>query len=172
MRRALEIAEKSLGPDHLNVAIGLNNLALLLRDTNRIAEAEPLMRRALNIDEKSFRPDHPNVAIRLNNLASLLQATNRLDEAEPLFHRAVKILAVSLGNDHPNTKVVANNYRFLLRKRGASRKRRRRRSWRRCGGSDGADLKPSWPGLSRPSTPERDRETRVTARGCPRQARA
>ena len=43
-RRALAIDEKSFGPDHPNVAIGLNNLALLFRDTNRLAEAEPLYR--------------------------------------------------------------------------------------------------------------------------------
>ena len=49
MRRALAIDEKSFGPEHPNVARDLNNLALLLKDTNRPAEAEPLMRRALAI---------------------------------------------------------------------------------------------------------------------------
>ena len=53
MRRALAIDEKSLGPEHPNVAIRLNNLAALLQATNRLAEAEPLMRRALAIDEQS-----------------------------------------------------------------------------------------------------------------------
>ena len=96
IRRALAIDEKSFGPDHPNVAIGLNNLALLLQATNRLAEAEPLMRRALAIDEKSFGPDHPDVAIDLNNLAMLLQDTNRLAEAEPLYapracHRREKL---------------------------------------------------------------------------------
>ena len=64
MRRALAIDEQSYGPDHPNVAIRLNNLALLFQDTNRLAEAEPLMRRALAIDEQSYGPDHPDVAIR------------------------------------------------------------------------------------------------------------
>jgi Tetratricopeptide repeat len=41
MRSALAIEEKSFGPDHSNVALLLNNLALLLRDTKRLAEAEP-----------------------------------------------------------------------------------------------------------------------------------
>jgi hypothetical protein len=36
-RRALAITEKSLGPEHPNVAIRLNNLAVLLSDTNRLA---------------------------------------------------------------------------------------------------------------------------------------
>jgi Tetratricopeptide repeat len=58
--------------EHPNTAIRLNNLALLLRDTHRLAEAEPLFLRALAITEKSFGPEHPNVAIRLNNLAGLL----------------------------------------------------------------------------------------------------
>jgi hypothetical protein len=51
------------------VAIGLNNLAVLLRTTKRLAEAEPLMCRALAIGAASCGPDHPNVANRLNNLA-------------------------------------------------------------------------------------------------------
>ena len=54
MRRALAIDERSLGADHPNVARDLSNLAQLLKDTNRLAEAEPLMRRALAIDEKSL----------------------------------------------------------------------------------------------------------------------
>jgi hypothetical protein len=64
MRRALEIDEQSFGSNHPNVAIRLNNLAQLLKDTNRLQEAEPLMRRALQIDEQSFGSNHPNVAIR------------------------------------------------------------------------------------------------------------
>jgi hypothetical protein len=41
MRRALTIDEAAYGPEHPNVAIRLNNLALLLQDTNCLAEAEP-----------------------------------------------------------------------------------------------------------------------------------
>jgi hypothetical protein len=41
------------GPDRPEYAAALNNLAQLLEDANRLAEAEPLMRRALAITEKS-----------------------------------------------------------------------------------------------------------------------
>ena len=41
------------GPDRPDVAPALGNLATLLQDTNRLAEAEPLMRRALAM--RSFR---------------------------------------------------------------------------------------------------------------------
>jgi tetratricopeptide repeat protein len=46
LKRALVIDEKSYGPEHPKVAIRLNNLAQLLKNTNRLAEAEPLDRRA------------------------------------------------------------------------------------------------------------------------------
>jgi len=112
-RRSLAI-EEGIDPNSSEVAIRLNNLAQLLKDTNRLAEAEPLMRRALKIDEDSFGQDHPNVAIRLNNLAQLLQATNRLAEAEPLMRRAVEIFEASLGPDHPNSQIGRGNLEALL----------------------------------------------------------
>ena len=49
MRRPLKIDEASFGEHHPPVAIRLNNLATLLKDTNRMGEAEPLMRRALEM---------------------------------------------------------------------------------------------------------------------------
>ena len=80
MRRALSIDETSLGPDHPNVAIRLNNLAQLLKDTNRLAEAEPLMRRAVAILEASLPDHHPWVQTGRRNLNALLEA---IEAAKP-----------------------------------------------------------------------------------------
>jgi tetratricopeptide (TPR) repeat protein len=113
LAKALSIREKLLDPDHRDVAVSLNNLALLLKETNRPSEAEPLYRRALAIEEKSYGPNHPDVARDLNNLALLLQDTNRLSEAEPLLRRALAIDEKSYGPDHPHTKLVQENLRFL-----------------------------------------------------------
>ncbi len=117
MRRALQVDELRFGHDHPNVATDLNNLALLLKATSRLAEAEPLMRRALQIDELCFGHDHPSVATRLSNLATLLHDTNRLAEAEPLMRRALLILVEftrRIGREHPHLDVVLSNYRGLL----------------------------------------------------------
>ena len=89
----------------------------MLKDTNRLAEAEPLVRRALAIDEASYGAEHPNVAIRLNNLAQLLQATNRLAEAEPLMRRGLEVLlhfTEQTRYRHPNLAAGTENYRGLL----------------------------------------------------------
>src|SRR6185312_4735414 len=109
-----DIDERAFGAEHPNVAINLNNLAQLLKATNRLNEAEPLMRRALGIDEKAFGAEHPNVARDLNNLALLLRATNRLNEAEPLMRRALEIDEKSFGAEHPNVAIRLNNLAKLL----------------------------------------------------------
>ena len=99
-----------------NTATILNNLALLLRATNRVAEGEPLMRQALAIYEKSNEPEHPNLATALNNLAAVLQDTNRLAEAEPLMRRALAIDEKSHGPNHPDVARDLNNLALLLQK--------------------------------------------------------
>lgn len=118
MRRALAMDEASFGPEHPEVARGLNNLAQLLKATNRLAEAEPLMRRALSINEKSFGPDHPEVARDLSNLAGLFVATNRWVEAEQLFGWALAIYEASFGLGHPEVARVLNNLAYLLQTTG------------------------------------------------------
>ena len=108
MRRALDHRRgQSYGSDHPDVATDLNSLALLLKATNRLAEAEPIYRRALAISRQSLGPNHPHVAISLNNLAALLHATNRIAEAEPLMRRALAIDEENpaLGPDHPNVAI-------------------------------------------------------------------
>src|SRR6266516_2917658 len=87
------------------VAKDLNNLAGLLRATNRLTEAEPLYRRALAIDEKSYGPNHPEVATDLNNLALLLMDAKRLGEAEPLHRRALAIDEKSFDPEHPTVAI-------------------------------------------------------------------
>ncbi len=114
MRRSLAIDETSLGELHPKFALGLNNLAQLLKATNRLSEAEPLMRCALAIDEASLGEHHPNIAKDLNNLALLLQDTNRLFEAELLMRRALAIDEASLGEHHPKVAIRLNNLAQLL----------------------------------------------------------
>ena len=54
-RRAVERTR----PDNPSYALRLNNLAVLLRATNRLAEAEPLYRRALAITRRRTAPTTP-----------------------------------------------------------------------------------------------------------------
>ena len=98
-----KISEKTLGKEHPAVAIRYNNLAGLLEDQGKYAEAEPLYRRAIEIGEKTLGKDHPDVARLYNNLASLLKDRGKFAEAEPLYLRAIEIFQASLGPEHPKT---------------------------------------------------------------------
>jgi len=62
-RKALAVAEKTLGPHHLSVAKSLNNLGVLYAVQGQYAQAEPPYNRALAIREKALGPDHPDVAM-------------------------------------------------------------------------------------------------------------
>jgi hypothetical protein len=67
----LLIFDNALGPEHPDTAIGVNNLACLLRNQSDLAEARPLFERALAIREKMLGPEHPNTAIVRQHLTEL-----------------------------------------------------------------------------------------------------
>jgi tetratricopeptide (TPR) repeat protein len=86
--RALSIKEKLLGPQHPDVAMTLNNLAVLYKTQQRYDEAENFYRRALSIFERALDPTHQKVITALMNLARLLQKVGRSREALDLEARA------------------------------------------------------------------------------------
>ena len=77
MRRALVVLETSYGLYHPHTATPLIGLAELLKATNRLLEAEPLMRRGVTIlrrFEEQTGHEHPHWQLVLRNYRSLLRA--------------------------------------------------------------------------------------------------
>jgi hypothetical protein len=95
----MAIDEASYGPDHPNVAIRLNNLAALLKDTDRLSEAEPLMRRSVAILIVSRRQgfQHPNLETSFMNYTSLL---HRMGYSEAEIQARLRNLLPET-NDYP-----------------------------------------------------------------------
>ena len=52
--KALKVAEETFGTNHINVALSLDNLAVLYQDLGKYAEAEPLFKRAMEIEKKAL----------------------------------------------------------------------------------------------------------------------
>ena len=71
----------------------LSNVAILLKNQGRLAEAETLQRERLALRRASARLPgacpHPNTLGALGNLAVNLQKQGKLAQAEPLFSEAV-----------------------------------------------------------------------------------
>src|SRR5713226_4306581 len=87
-KQALEIQEKTLGPESPEVAVTLSSLAVLYQDQSANAEAEPLYRRSIAIWEQQPGTD-TLVATSLSNLAALYHDERKDEQAVPLYNRAL-----------------------------------------------------------------------------------
>ncbi len=99
-KRLLEARETVLGPDHINVADALNNLAGLYMDTDQPKKAKPLLERALTICKGDDRTSERLRAIVLDNLAELHRDQGRLDPAESAAREALALRKEQYGENN------------------------------------------------------------------------
>lgn len=92
LKQALIIWEKSIRPDHPDVARILNRLGALKWEQGKYAEAEQLYQRAQFILEKALGPNHPDVTRVLNNLAILYADQGKYAQAEPIYKQVLSVL--------------------------------------------------------------------------------
>lgn len=96
-QQALAIDEQVYGPEHLEVATDLNNLACLYWNQGKYAETEPLFQHALAIRQQQLGHEDPDTAEALQNLACLYQTQGNDEEAKQMFQAAVMIDEHSTG---------------------------------------------------------------------------
>ena len=118
LRRELEGRERQLGADHPDTLHVVNDLAALLQNQGKLAEAEPLFRRAREGCEQQRGAQHPSTLTSVNNLAVLLKEQGKLAEAEPLFRRALEGREQQLGAQHLDTLTSVNKMAGLLEAQG------------------------------------------------------
>ena len=118
-KRAIALAETTLGPDHPEVAMLLIKLASLQMEQKRYGEAEPLCLRALPILENVLGAGHPSVAKFLNDVVARLRVKQgKYAEAEPLYVRALAIREKALGPNHPDVAASLSKLGELYVKQG------------------------------------------------------
>lgn len=115
LERALAICESRVGPDHLDTAECLSNLALVLYNLRDLERACRLHERALHIRETQLPPDRPDIARSLTNLGAALRPLDKLARARELHERALVIFEASLGPEHPETARCLKNLALVLR---------------------------------------------------------
>lgn len=89
--QALEIREKLLEPEHIDISQSLNTLALLYETLHQYDRALPLYQRALEIRGKAPSQEYLALTQSLSNLARLYIALDQYDKALPLYQRALAI---------------------------------------------------------------------------------
>jgi tetratricopeptide (TPR) repeat protein len=101
-RRALSLAERELGREHLDVSIVLNDIGVLLKYAGKFTEAGQVYQRALAITERQLGSRHPEVATIYHNLGGLEHAAGNFARAESFARHALKIRRRALGPSHPD----------------------------------------------------------------------
>ena len=107
----------------LDVAMTLNNLALLYSYTQRFSESEEMYKEALSIRrclaQSNPQAYEPYVAHTLNNLANLYSDTQRFSESEEMYKEALAIYRLAQSNPQayePDVAVTLNNLANLYYK--------------------------------------------------------
>jgi len=117
-RRVLDINRQILGPDHLEVADSLRNLAYVLTLGQRFREAEEPWRKALAIRRANLEPDDPAVVECIECLALVMLSTERLEQAEPLYREALALREQWAGADNPELAVTLSSVALVLQMLG------------------------------------------------------
>jgi TonB family protein len=98
-RKALEIGDRTVGPDHPDMILLVNDLTRIYLKQSAYASAEPLLLRLLEM-KRSKGEDHPEVATVMASLATVRQALGRHESAEQLWRRVLEIRERTLAPNH------------------------------------------------------------------------
>lgn len=120
LKDSLQTAEWTFGRQHAAVALVLNDLGALCRQTRRFDSAYRLHRHALAITSRVLGTAHPQAADILNNLTALEVAVGEGRRAEPFARRALAIREQTLGADHPRVGTAAASLASILEGLGDS----------------------------------------------------
>src|SRR6266567_2090011 len=88
-RKVIAILEQHPGHGRLDLAVGLGNMANLLRVKGQYSQAERLCLQALNIEQTALGQDNPIVAATLHVLAAIQASVGRLADAESTLQRTL-----------------------------------------------------------------------------------
>ena len=111
----VELCERHHGPDHVETARALTNLARMAVFRREMDVAEPALRRALAIQERELGVDHLDTARTVAVLGGYLQGRGDYAAAEPFFRRALEVRERLLGAEHPLTVGTLSDVAYLAK---------------------------------------------------------
>ena len=114
----VELKERILGEDHIELANTLNNLAELYYSMGDFSSGMPLSERIMNIYAQVFGREHLGLAMIATFLALIYHGREDYEKAEALYKRALNIKQKVLGYNHSEVALLMENYASLLYKLG------------------------------------------------------
>ncbi|KAL8701190.1 MAG: hypothetical protein Q9201_005039 [Fulgogasparrea decipioides] len=117
-QRALDLQEKSLPPEHLDIVLTINELGRIARHLGHFEEAESLHRRALQLLQSMFAEDDLHITWTKSALGRSLLKQDRTEEAIVLHQQVLAVEVSRLGRDHPHTLWTLSDIVRCQRARG------------------------------------------------------
>ena len=106
---ALDLSEKTLGPEHPHVAMILRRLAAASKYSGDLAQARAFQERAMGIVERAGAPCQKEFPELLNDFAGLLKWAADYQEARRRYQQALDRSIACLGREHSMTATVLYN---------------------------------------------------------------
>ena len=131
VRQAMQIFDRSPGPQSLEASAALNTFAVLHAEAGNLEGAERYLRIAV-----ARRPDSPldaSTATVQYNLGKILLEMGRVGEAEEWLVKALDLRSQLLGTSHPSTRLTLEAYESLLKSAGRQPEARQIRTRARQG---------------------------------------
>ncbi|HEY7089950.1 MAG TPA: tetratricopeptide repeat-containing protein kinase family protein, partial [Tepidisphaeraceae bacterium] len=100
--------------DHPATIALMNNLADLLREEGKAAEAVEMLAKAVELSRKVNGREHPDTLIAANNLALAYAGLGRLQDSEKTYLDLIERLRRLHGDDDPHLLLARSNYGLLL----------------------------------------------------------
>ena len=107
-----------LGPEAHYTLVTMDNLAIMLAEDHRQAEAEKLEQEALEIHLRVFGSENLSTINSLINLGEVQRDLDKDEDAERSFHQALEIEGRVLGPNQPETAATKYDLATLLAHKG------------------------------------------------------
>jgi tetratricopeptide (TPR) repeat protein/predicted Ser/Thr protein kinase len=109
IRKALELRERVLGPEHPDTLASKNSLLEWMQNVGQHEQALPFGQQLLASRRRVLGPDHPDTLSTMNNVAIVLFQLGKSPEGIALMEECVATRRRTLGEDHQKTLLAAGN---------------------------------------------------------------
>jgi serine/threonine protein kinase len=118
LERAMDIQQRSLGPEQMETLETAASLANAMRFQGHYPDAEKLERRTLEIQRHTLGMQHRDTLNTTGDLAATLYSEGHFPEAEKLQRDTLELRRRLLGPQHPETLASMRDLSVTFRKQG------------------------------------------------------
>ncbi|KAN0070689.1 hypothetical protein V8E54_011558 [Elaphomyces granulatus] len=107
--KTLEARQRTLGSEHLDTLVSMNDLSLSYSGLGRHQEAMELSEKIFKVGQRTLGSEHPDTLRAMNNLARSYHDLGRYQVSIELSEKIFKARQRILGSEHPDTLRTMNS---------------------------------------------------------------